>query len=406
MTISFFKNTQDVSNYKYISTEYTENEIVFSIIKDIPFTCLNCSSTNVTATYVKDRIIKGLPSGTKQTRFKVKTHRIKCHKCGLFKTENISFIDSPLSRVSSCLARFIVEIRKHMTIQSVSTFYGVHWDTVKNIEKKALQQKYKNIQLSQVTKIGIDEVFMGKTIGEKGYLTIVRDLVSGGVLFVGKGKKGECLNEFAEKLRDAGAKIEAVAVDFAPSFTAWIRENIPDAKIVYDHFHVIKLMNDKLSSIRRTTMNNLEEEEKKSLKNRMWHYVTNKENLNKKATEELEICNKIHANLGIAHYLKESLRNIYKISPDSVFAKIAFERWCEMALETGISQMKTMAKTIKRQIDGILSFWDTGLTSAAMEGFNNKIGWLTRQAYGYRDEAYLILKIYDLPKLKIEKILV
>ena len=38
-----------------------------------------------------------------------------------------------------------------------------------------------------------------------------------------------------------------------------------------------------------------------------------------------------------------------------------------------------------------------------MEGFNNKIGWLTRQAYGYRDEEYLILKIFDLPNIKVAK---
>jgi hypothetical protein len=43
------------------------------------------------------------------------------------------------------------------------------------------------------------------------------------------------------------------------------------------------------------------------------------------------------------------------------------------------------------------------LTNASQEGFNNKIGWLTRQAYGYRDEEYLHLKICDLPNLSTRK---
>lgn len=59
-----------------------------------------------------------------------------------------------------------------------------------------------------------------------------------------------------------------------------------------------------------------------------------------------------------------------------------------------------MAKTIRKRMDGLLAYWKYGgLTNASQEGFNNKIGWLTRQAYGYRDEEYLHLKIFDLPNL-------
>lgn len=63
-----------------------------------------------------------------------------------------------------------------------------------------------------------------------------------------------------------------------------------------------------------------------------------------------------------------------------------------------------MAKTIRKRLDGLISFWKhSRITSASQEGFNNKIGWLTRQAYGYRDEEYLFLEIYDLPNLSVRK---
>ena len=59
-----------------------------------------------------------------------------------------------------------------------------------------------------------------------------------------------------------------------------------------------------------------------------------------------------------------------------------------------------MAKTIRSKLDGILNFWKHDkITNASQEGFNNKIGWLTRQAYSYRDKDYLTLKIFDLPNL-------
>ena len=65
--------------------------------------------------------------------------------------------------------------------------------------------------------------------------------------------------------------------------------------------------------------------------------------------------------------------------------------------------MISMAKTIGKYSAEIMAFGETGITSASMEGFNNKIGWLTRQAHGYRDEEYLILKIFNLPNLKVTK---
>ncbi len=98
--------------------------------------------------------------------------------------------------------------------------------------------------------------------------------------------------------------------------------------------------------------------------------------------------------------MKEYLRNIYKLAPSAGIARQAFEKWCAMADASGIACLKTMAKTIRQRMDGLLGYWKQGcLTSASQEGFNNKIGWLTRQAYGYRDERYLHLKIYDLPNL-------
>ena len=94
------------------------------------------------------------------------------------------------------------------------------------------------------------------------------------------------------------------------------------------------------------------------------------------------------------------MRNVYSIAEYDYEAELALNTWCKMAIKTGISFLKTMAKTITQNLSGILSYWNLRITSAAMEGFNNKIRWLNKQAYGYRDIEYLKLKIFDLPKAK------
>ena len=403
MAISILQHTQGIQGYQLDRSEYKAGVYIAHISKKPnKQQCVSCKSFNVTTTFINERSVKALPMGTKQMRFNIRMHRLACHDCKSYRMEGIQFIETPASRTSKCLERTVLELRPHMCIQALANHYGLHWSTVKNIEKKHLRKKYKSISFKNVKSIGIDEVHMGEKLGDKGYLTIVRDLDSGAVLFVGKGKKGSGLDEFAKKLKRSCANIKYFAVDLAPSFTSWIHKHFSEATIVYDHFHVIKLINDRLSKIRRRLMRDLEDEEKGDLKGKRWHFNINNENLTETAKEELLTCCKLYEELGKAYALKEALRRIYAIR-DVVFAQNALVYWCERAENSDIPEMVSMAKTIRKHGAGIIAFWETGITSAAMEGFNNKIGWLTRQAYGYRDEEYLILKIFDLPNLKIAK---
>ena len=151
-------------------------------------------------------------------------------------------------------------------------------------------------------------------------------------------------------------------------------------------------------------MNDADEEMKKHLKKKRFLFLKNEENLDDKALLELKDLKDLFEDLGVATFMKECLRKIYSLASDEFMAKIAFEFWCKLADESKISCLEKMAKSIRRHMDGILAYWGEGrLTSAGMEGFNNKVRWLIRQAYGYRDYEYFKLKIFDLPNIRISK---
>jgi len=286
-----------------------------------------------------------------------------------------------------------------MSIKDVAVFLGLHWDTVKDIEKKHLKKKFSKIRLKDVKVIGIDELHTGD-----GFITIVRDLESGSVLHVGDGKGGVSLDGFVRRLQSSRCKIKAVALDLGPAYSAWAKKYLPEARIVYDHFHLIKLMNEKLDTLRRKTMNDADEEMKQHLKNKRFLFLKNEESLDEESVIELDKLKCLFEDLGVATFMKECLRRIYSLATDEHMAELAFEYWCKLADESGIHCLKTMAKTIRRHIDGILAYWgERQLTSAGMEGFNNKVRWLIRQAYGYRDDEYFKLKIFDLPDVRISK---
>ena len=106
------------------------------------------------------------------------------------------------------------------------------------------------------------------------------------------------------------------------------------------------------------------------------------------------------------HMMKEALRSIYAVAQNASQAEDALLRWVKAALQIQSDQLHKMAKTILQHWDGILGFWHFGnLTNAAMEGFNNKVRTMLRQAYGYRDLEYMRLKIFNLPENNIKIII-
>lgn len=332
---------------------------------------------------------------------RVAIRRVRCKACGASAQEPVSFCANPYVRYTKWTARYVIGLRAEMSIKAVAKFTGLHWDSVKNIEKAWLEKKYEKVHLNDVAYLGIDEVYLGKKMG---FITVVRDMDSGAVLFIGKGKGGDALKPFCKRLKRRAKHIKAVAIDMANSYSAWVREVLPNADIVYDHFHVIKLMNERMNSLRRSTMNALEASQKKELKGKRFLLLRNEENLSPESATELKRLRFEFKDLGTASLMKEYLRNIYKLADGYELARTAFLLWCDKAEISGIHCLKQMAKTIRRRLEGLLSYWKHDkLTSASQEGFNNKIGWLTRQAYGYRDEKYLHLKIYDLPNLSTRR---
>jgi transposase len=405
MTTSTMYHTQGIRGYKYEKTErYGRTEIYSVRPTAIRAVCPSCLSWNTTLAQTgKMRDFRGLFIGLKKVIIRVMTRRIVCQDCHKSMQEPISFCGGAYARHTKWLARFVIALRAEMSIRGIARLTGLHWDAVKNIEKEWLAKKYHKVRLNDVEYLGIDEVHLGKKMG---YITVVRDMDSGAVLFIGKGKGGDALKDFRKRLRRKRNQIKAVAMDMSNAYSAWVGKVLPESEIVYDHFHVIKLMNERMDNLRRSTMNKLEDDMKKALKGKRYLLLRNEESLPSDAATELAELRLQYKDLGTASMMKEYLRNIYKMATDEKLAEKAFVLWCEKADISGISCLKQMARTIRKRMKGLLAYWrHNKLTNASQEGFNNKIGWLTRQAYGYRDERYLHLKILDLPNLSTARLL-
>ena len=83
----------------------------------------------------------------------------------------------------------------------------------------------------------------------------VVDLKSGRILYLGQGKATEALVAFRKRIRKKKIDIRYIATDFSAAFISSVYENYPNAVHVFDHFHVVKLMNEKLDDIRKKDIN-------------------------------------------------------------------------------------------------------------------------------------------------------
>ena len=394
--------TQRIRGFQQESVKYNGSSVRYSL-KRTKFQCRYCGSSRVTVKPLSRRLVHGEPMGCcHEVIFEFTTHLLYCPACKIRMVEHIPFLTHPWARMTKSLERTVLELRQHMSIRAVANYFHLRWHTVKELEKKHLKKKFFRIQTAHIKAIGIDEIHVGRGMKNEQFLTIVRDLESGAVIHVGDGKGVSALAGALKKLKKS--KLKIVTMDMANAYYSWISENFPKAHIVFDHFHVIKLMNDKLDQVRRRVTAKLDAVQQKQLKGLRFIFLKNNEDLPEDAKTILRNMRGEFQDLGDAYMFKETLRGIYARAKTSYHAEIAFHRWCKLAEETNIPELKTMARTIRNKLDGIVSFWTfRHISNAKMEGFNNKIRWLIKQAYGFRDREYFKLKIYQLSEISSVK---
>jgi transposase len=383
-----------VRGYGYVRTEYEGGAVYFSIEQpDDKLRCAACGSRRVIRKGGRNRPFRGLPIGSRPVWIILKVPRLKCKACGVVRQAEIPFAPGQ-HRYTKRFARYVLELSRRMTMLDVAQHLGVSWKLVKTIVKAELRRRFSQPRLRDLCWIAIDEISI-----EKGhsYLTVVLDLVSGAVVFVGEGKGADALDPFWKRVRAAGARIEAVAIDMAKGYIAAVQAHLPDATLVFDHFHVVKLMNDKLSALRRELQRAAEAEDKSVLKGTRWLLLKSPTKLNeeKDEAERLHAALALNAPLAAAYYLKEDLRQLWG-QPGKEVARTVLEGWIERAWVTGIKQLRQMANTLSIYREGVLAYYDVPISTGPLEGTNTKIQLLKRQAYGYRDLEFFTLRIYAL----------
>lgn len=397
MSTSFLYHAFGVRGYQYVRTSYAEGQVRFTIRQPRKaLRCAACGSRSVRPRGAVARRFRTLPIGRRPVMIDFAIPRVACSDCGAIRQVALGFADARRS-FTRAFERYALELSRHMTIKAVAEHLGVSWDVIKDIQRRDLHRRFARPRLGRLRRIAIDEI----AVGRRRFLTVVLDLDSGAVVFVGDGKGGDALGPFWRRLRHARARVEAVAIDMSPADRRAVAEHLPGATVVFDRFHVVKPFNERLSDLRRSLHRRATEQQKRVLKGSRWLLLKNPEHLDPGRDEAARLAEALRLNepLAVAYYLKEDLRRFWD-QADKAAAEAFLGAWIARARAAGVAMLGKMADTLEGHRDGLLAYYDHRISTGPLEGTNNKIKTMKRQAYGFRDREFFKLKILAIHEAK------
>ena len=399
MSTSLLYHGFGIRGYFHVHSKFQKGQILFQIKHDYwKLRCPDCKSRDFIKKGTIKRRFKALPIGKKEVLIELPVQRIECLSCQKVKQVKLDFAHAKCNYTHS-FERYAIDLCRLLPISDVARLLKVSWGTIKDIEKKYLKKHFDKPTLKELKRIAIDEIYLGK---KTKYLTLVMDLVTGAVVYIGDGKSADALKPFWRKLKCAKASIEAVAMDMGRAYIKAVKDNLPGVPIVFDHFHVIKLYNEKLTELRRDLQREAEGADKDVLKGTRWLLLKSSKKLNTHNDEcnQLKNALKLNEPLAMAYYLKDDLGQIWKQN-DKIEADFLLWEWIKKASSSGVKMLIKFSKTLLKYSDEILAYYDFDkMSSGPMEGTNNKIKTLQKRAYGYRDMEFFKLKVKSLHKTK------
>lgn len=353
--------------------------------------CAKCGSKNVQIKETKVRRLRMVPMGTLKCFLEITVHKFKCKDCKASAWMNLPFAAGKFP-LTKAFVHYVLSLVKLGTIQAISIFIDLQWKTVKNIHKEYLKQKYEKISYKKLLYLTVDEFSIKK--GHK-YMTVFADLCTGRIIYAVEGRSVEDIQSFLEKLSKRARKLRAIAMDLSPSYISAVRKHLPNVDIVFDRFHVTKLLNEVLDELRRKEREKYIASGSDIGKGDRFLFLRNFEDLDDQQRTKLDKLFKVNESLAKAHTMKEQFRTFWDKKSKEEGAKFLCH-WIYEALHSGIRPLQRVAKTILRHYEGLLSYFDHFISNGKAEGINNKIKVLKRCGYGYRDMEYFTLLLYDL----------
>lgn len=297
------------------------------------------------------------------------------------------------SGFTSLFEALVIDWLHEASIQAVARQLRVSWSSIDRIMARAVARGMARRQAVSPKRLCVDETSFQK---RHEYVTVVTDPDAGHVLHVADDRKTESLEQFYAGLDPAQkAAIEGVSMDMWPAFITATRRHIPDAdsKIGFDKFHVAKLLGEAVDKVRRQEHKALSADGVGVLKGSKYTWLTNPENMSEAQHARFTALRHSTLKTARAWAIKDMAMHLWNYR-SKAWAEKAWRRWLGWAQRCRLGPLQAAAKTIKRQLWGILNAIVLGLHNGHAESMNSRIQRLKHRACGFRNRERFRNAIY------------
>lgn len=332
-----------------------------------------------------------LDLGWRRFYIEARVRRVDCKKCGI-RVEQIPWA-APKSRFTYHFEDVVTWLAQRTDKTSTCELMGIDWRTVGRIIERVVSRRREPADLSNLKAISVDEISYRK--GHR-YLTLVVDLERGRVIWGKEGKSAEILETFFDEIgEEACAKITHCAIDMGEAYIKAVKARLPGATIVFDRFHVQRLVSDAVDDVRRELWRATERgsDERRVFKDMRHALLKNPWNLTPKQEDALPTLLATNKALYRAYVMKEAFADIFRHLYTVRTARRKFKAWLSWASRSRLQPFVKAARTIRKHFKGVLAYFETGYTTGMSEGFNNKARLATRRAYGFHSAAAFLAMI-------------
>jgi transposase len=251
-----------------------------------------------------------------------------------------------------------------------------------------INQARKKVNLDGLKKIGMDE-----TSSRRGhnYIMVSVDLDQKRVIYASPGKDENTVSNLCNYLKTKEIEPDSIShfsIDMSPALIAGIRNNFPDSTIVYDRFHLKKLLNESMDDLRR-----LERKEHELLKGQRYTFLRKQKDLTDDQKQAKFELTELFPRLGEGVRFVELFDDFYTFK-DNEQAAGYLAWWCDHVDDSDIFAFKKFVKTVKAHWSGIITWYDHKISNGLLEGINSKIQLAKARARGYRNIENFINMIY------------
>ena len=355
--------------------------------------CGECGAQSRSVHDRRDRSWRHLDLAGMTVDLRYAIRRVHCAKCDGVKTEQVPWA-TPGSNFTLAFEERVAWLAQQCSQTAVSKLMRVVWRTVGSIVSRVVPRHLdtEEDRLGGLRHIGIDELSYRR---HHEYITVVVDHERSVVVWAARGKNAETLRSFFDELgADRCATIESVTIDMSAAYISAVAEKVPGARLVFDRFHVQRLLQDALDETRRDEVRAAaSKEEKRVLKGTRWPLLCSPWNLSESNIETLRELEENNKTIFQGYLLKESFAAI--LDRRQIYVAGSFlEQWITDAKESGLDHFAKAARTIEKHKDGILEYVRTRFNNGRIEGINAKIRTITRRAFGFHSARALISMIF------------